>query len=259
VIILPWPKKPIWVSFHDHFSTTGSSFNDAKKLWNRADRRLVISRELGDEYQKLFDSKDFEIITDGVSEEEISAPHAVVESPIVIYFTGLLHIEYMPLFLVLANALDLLSEQGLSFNLILRGTQDVHFLNNRSFKTEYRYDFISDDEVKRELDRASILYLPIKFVIPDFYLYSLSTKMVSYLGGSGAILYHGPSDSAACHLLQTTKAAVCSSSLNKEELAATILTLATTKNNISSNAKRLAQTQFDLTSIQKRFWQEPFA
>lgn len=248
-------NKPLWVSFHDHFTTTSTSSEATGALWNRADRRLVISPELGEEYQRLFGTKDYDIITDGVSEEEISVPHDTIPSVATIYFAGLLHIEYLPLFEVLADALDQLSKQGFAFKLILRGTQKVKFLNNRAFETEYRTDFISDKEIKEELDSATILYLPIKFSIPNFYLYSLSTKMISYLGGSGSILYHGPGDSAACKLLQKTESAVCCTSLDAQELAAAITKLLTEKTAASHNAKVLARNEFNLRNIQQRFWQ----
>src|SRR5690606_34277474 len=101
-----------------------------------------------------------------------------------------------------ANALDKLSDTNMKFRLVLRGTQKLSFLKDRMFTVEYRQTFVSDDEIKSEIDRADILYLPIKFNSPNFYLYSLSTKMIGYLGASGAIFYHGPSDSAANKLLE---------------------------------------------------------
>jgi len=67
-------EKNLWVSFHDHFSTTYSSFANSKKLWGMANRRLVISEELGTEYQRLLGRLDYEIITDGVKKDEISLP-----------------------------------------------------------------------------------------------------------------------------------------------------------------------------------------
>ena len=78
--------KQLWVSFHDHFSTTYSNFYDAEKLWNAADRRLVISKELGTQYQKLFGNKPYVTITDGVKESELSEPSTVKQAPVVIYF-----------------------------------------------------------------------------------------------------------------------------------------------------------------------------
>jgi hypothetical protein len=249
-------KKPLWVSFHDHFATTQCPFKDANELWNRADRRLVISEELGTEYQRLFGYKSYEIITDGVSREENSLPVETKKSPVIIYFAGLLHIEYLPLFRTLADTLDLLSKQGFKFKIILRGTQRLNFMRNRSFDIKYQPIILDDMELKQDLDSASILYLPIKFVTPDFYLYSLSTKMVGYLGASSSILYHGPGDSAACHLLQESESAVCCTSLNIHDLAKSIVYLIDGEAKVSAKAKTLAHNRFNLKLIQERFWQD---
>ena len=248
--------KSLWVSFHDHFSTTGSSIENTGKLWNHSDRRLVISDEIGEEYQRLFGNKNYEIITDGVTSSEMSHPNHNQDSPIIIYFAGLLHIDYLPLFKTLADALDILTGKKLSFKLILRGTQRVKFVENRLFPVEYRPVTLSNDELKQELDSASILYLPIKFTTPDFYLYSLSTKMVGYLGGSGTILYHGPKDSAVSNLLQKSKAAISCNSLSIDEMVSSLQTLLASKIDISTNAKTLAKNQFSLPLIQDRFWQQ---
>lgn len=247
--------KQLWVSFHDHFNTTYSFAGVSGALWKRADRRLVISTELGNEYQRLFGQMDYEVITDGVSKTEISQPSATTGNPVVLYFAGLLHLAYIPLFKVLADALDGLSAKGHQFKLVLRGTQQMPFLENRAFETDYRKVSLDDAELKRELDASTILYLPIKFTIPDFYLYSLSTKMVGYLGASGAILHHGPDDSAACNLLSSTSSAVCCGELDVPKLSADILNLIANKQTISANAKVLANKQFDLEQIQKQFWQ----
>jgi len=248
--------KPLWVSFHDHFSTTHGSSADADKLWNRADRRLVISKELGNEYQQLFGNKPYTIITDGVETTELSIPSVAKESPFIIYFAGLLHIEYIKLFKVLADALDLVTKQGLTFKLILRATQRITFLDNRLFEVEYREMSLNNNELNDELNSASILYLPIKFTTPDFYLYSLSTKMIGYLGATGAILYHGPVDSAAYNMLQAANAAVCCNTLNADDLVRSIMELINNKNPISHNAKTLAQEKFNVAVMKERFWQQ---
>ena len=249
--------KQLWVSFHDHFSTTNGSADRTMKLWNAANRRLVISEEIGAEYRKLFGNKSFEIITDGVQAGEITPPGIKSEdTPVTIYFAGLLHIAYRPLFEILADALDLLEAKGFVFKLILRGTQFIDFLEKRSFETAYRPLTLDNAELKKELDEAAILYLPIKFTKPDFYLYSLSTKMVGYLGGAGTILYHGPGDSAACKLLKKTSSAICSSALEPNELAASVTELLAHSIEISANAKILAKAKFNLDDMQKRFWQQ---
>jgi hypothetical protein len=250
--------KPLWVSFHDHFSTTGGSFQNSQKLWDMADRRLVISNEMGKEYQRIFGNKSFEVITDGVLENEISKPVKVNnDGKVIIYFAGLLHIDYLPLFKVLAEALDLLADDGLQIKLILRGTQDVNFLADRHFEIEYRPVTTNYNELKEELDAATILYLPIKFTTPDFYLYSLSTKMVGYLGGSGSILYHGPDDSAAGNLLNKTGSAICCNSLDTTDMINSLKAVLDDNCKVSFNAKTTAENEFNLLKIRQRFWQ-PF-
>ncbi|MFD0750771.1 hypothetical protein ACFQZS_11515 [Mucilaginibacter calamicampi] len=248
--------KELWVSFHDHFNTTKCTFSSSAELWNRADRRLVISDELGKNYQQVFGNKPYDLITDGVYTDEITYPaEGEAAQPFEVYFAGLLHIAYLPLFEVLADALDKLSADGLSFKVILRATQKLPFLSNRLFKTEYRGITLVDEELKAELNNADILYLPIKFTQPDFYLYSLSTKMVGYLGAPGSILYHGPADSAACNLLQNASAAACCVTLNVDELIISILDAIKNRQKFSAEAKSLAQNKFDMLAIQNKFWQ----
>lgn len=247
-------KKQVWVSFHDHYSTC-SSFRDVKALWDLSDRRLMISDELGLEYQRLFGDKNYELMSDGVSTAEISAPMENVKNPYIIYFAGLLHLDYLPLFQVLADALDYLSQKGEVFKLILRGSQQVDFLENRRFITEYKSDFISDIDIKKEMDLATILYLPIKFSVPEFYLYSLSTKMISYLGTSGAILYHGPSDSAACKLLTKEKSAASCTTLQVKDMVSSITNILHDFKKISANAKKVATNKYNMENIVNEFWQ----
>jgi glycosyltransferase involved in cell wall biosynthesis len=249
-----YKNKKIWVSFHDHYRLS-SSYSDANFLWNIADRRLVISKELGEEYVKAFGDKTFEIVTDGVGSDELSMPKIHEENKqITIYFAGLLHLQYYILFEVLADALDIVCEKQKIFKIILRGTQELNFLSNRNFDVEYRKDFVSDEEIKLELDKASILYLPIKFSTPDFYLYSLSTKLISYLGSSGTILYHGPCDAAAHNLLKDNNAAISCLTLEVNDMIIQLKKMMDINQDISGSAKKLASTSFDLTNIRERFW-----
>ena len=144
----------------------------------------------------------------------------------------------------------------MAFKLVLRATQQIDFLTNRLFEVEYRPMTLNDKTLKDELDSADILYLPIKFTVPDFYLYSLSTKMVGYLGGSGAILYHGPANSAACKRLMAHRAAAVCSTLNADELAGAIANVLRQKQELSANAKLIALNEFSMESIRKQFWQQ---
>lgn len=246
--------RPLWISVHDHHTTTRCPAKDARELWNLADRRLMISNELGKDYQRLFGKKEFELVTDGLLSHEVSAAAVKQGNPYIIYFAGLLHIEYIPLFKILADALDSIAKNDVSFRVVLRGTQQLAFLNNRSFEIQYLPAVLDDSVLKHDLDAAAVLYLPMKFTDPDFYRYSLSTKMVGYLGASGATLYHGPADSAACYLLQQTQSAICCTSLNTEDLALSLLQLLKETTTVSANAKKLARDRFSLEQIQDRFW-----
>lgn len=249
-------SKKLWVSFHDHYKSTNSSLRITNLLWNNADRRLVISDQLGQTYQTLFGNKPYELITDGVYKDEITYPATEFKRPFEVYFAGMLHIDYLPLFRTLADALDNLSKQGMSFKFILRATQKLPFLNNRLFDVEYRGLTLSNAELKTELDSATVLYLPMKFTDPDFYLYSLSTKMVGYLGAPGTILYHGPADSAACHMLNSLNAAACCNTVDVGELTDTIKQAITGGTDFSKQAKMMALNDFDMADIKKQFWRE---
>jgi hypothetical protein len=245
-------EKKLWVSFHDHYSE-GSSFEDAKKLWQHAHRRIVISKELGMKYAEEFGNKNFEIITDGLLENEISEPKHKSKDTITIYFGGLLHYHYIPLFKVLEDVLNTIAKQGIKINFILRGVSFTLFKNNL-FNVQYRNDFVSDAEIQKELNEADILYLPIKFNNPEFYLYSLSTKMIGYLGAPGIILYHGPAGSAAFKLLNEEKAAVCCTSMEATGMLNALSALINNAEKVSANAKRLARGRFELKAIQRSFW-----
>jgi hypothetical protein len=204
-------------------------------------------------YAEEFGNKDFEIITDGLLEHEISEPRRKNKNTITIYFGGLLHYHYIPLFKVLEDVLNTIAEQGIKINFILRGVSFTLFKNNL-FNVEYRNDFVSDTEIQKELNEADILYLPIKFNNPEFYLYSLSTKMIGYLGAPGIILYHGPADSAACKLLNEENAAVCCTSMEATDMRNALFALINDAEGVSANAKRLARGRFELEAIQRSFW-----
>jgi glycosyltransferase involved in cell wall biosynthesis len=251
-------NKVLWVSFHDHFLSIGSTFEQARLLWEKANRRLVITKELGDEYNRLFGEKQYEIITDGVSDDEITFPsaHGVYDNEnIVVYFAGLLHLDYQPLFRVLADGLDMLSAEGKNIKLLLRGTQRLDFLENRKFSTEYKPLIVDNKVLKEELDSATILYFPMKYTDPEFYKYSLSTKMVGYLGAPGTILYHGPADCGACLLLKNHQAALVCENLVAADLAQKIKASREERLSFSKNGKQLASSQFNIANIRKRFWQ----
>ena len=127
-------------------------------------------------------------------------------------------------------------------------------MEGRRFELHQLPATLSDAELNADLEQADILYLPIGFSMPHFYLHSLSTKMVGYLAAPGAILYHGPAESAAARLLRSENAAAFCETLDSDALAKTVLQTAERSLKISTNAKNLARSRFDLAEMRRRFW-----
>ncbi len=247
-------NKQLWVSFHDHFNFSGGSYESTNKLWTQANRRLVISQELGSEYQRLFANLEYEILTDGVTLRELSKPKGLIKKSLIIYFAGLLHIDYLPLFTVLVKSLNIMVNNGYDITLILRGTQLIKFSEDIHFRIMYKPFSLNNSELKSEMDSADILYLPMKFSDKNFYMFSLSTKMVGYLGASGVTLYHGPEDSAVSRLLQRSDSALFSFDLDEEKLYQTLLEAFRIGLVKSQNAKILAQEKFSINLLRQKFW-----
>jgi hypothetical protein len=246
--------KPLWVSFHDHWVAGIDKPAEIEGLWRAADRRFVVSRELGDKYSRDFGSREWEILSDGVDASELFAPREHVGNTLNLYFGGMLHLDYHPLFQSMADALDLLAKRGWNPVVHLRGTEKPVFLQGRFFEVRALPATLSAGELGSDLRRADILYLPIGFSMPLFHLYSLSTKMVGYLAAPGAILYHGPLESAAARLLDNAEAAALTDSLEPDTLADAVLMAASRSQKLSENAKLLARERFELSEMRQRFW-----
>ena len=114
----------------------------------------------------------------------------------------------------------------------------------------------TQEEIESDLERADLLYLPLPIdpEFESFTRYSLSTKLVTYLGSGIPILYHGPADSAAALLLGKYDAAICSSSTDPDELTQTVLTVQERSDVVVANALDLARDQFMLRDQLETFW-----
>jgi hypothetical protein len=257
-------NKPIWVSFHDHplsihntFLSIHNTLESTKKLWVMSDKRIVISDEMGKNYCKNFGKREYIIVTDGLLSNEISVPNFIKNKVLYnIYFAGLLHVDYYPLFKSFHETLNLIAEElGIKFIFTLRGTQKMNFISNTDFLDyEYLPFTIEHQILKNDIEKTDILYLPIKFSNEYFYKYSMSTKMVGYLGAPGTIFYHGPKDAAVSLLLSENNSAALSYSLNLNEIRIEFLKIFKL-NDYSKNAKILAMNQFNLYKNQNRFWE----
>jgi hypothetical protein len=112
----------------------------------------------------------------------------------------------------------------------------------------------SDADLLLDITEADILYLPIGLNNPFFSNFSLSTKMIGYLGAPGAILYHGPIDSAAAHLLSKYSCAMICTTTEPGKVADTLHETYLRQLELSSNAKFLAREMFPMQNARARFW-----
>jgi putative NADPH-quinone reductase len=114
---------------------------------------------------------------------------------------------------------------------------------------------VSDAE--QEMLTADILYLPMpfqEFALP-FNRFSMSTKMISYLGSGLPAFYHGPEDSAAGKLLMRHQAAAICTTLDPEAIATRLVDTIEQREVLVNSALKLARSQFMLADQQKRFWE----
>ncbi len=119
--------------------------------------------------------------------------------------------------------------------------------------------FGSEADVEADMHDADLLYMPLPFGAEDacFVRYSLSTKMITYLGSGIPILYHGPREAAAWELLSENAAAFTSDSPDPESVAATLREAIA--NPASAGARvagalGLARRRFVIEDQRREFW-----
>ncbi len=253
---------PLFISVHDdlaYTSTTPSSAREAamQKAWSEATARFVISDALGREYCRRYGERPFQIVTDGLTS---LSPLRAADSAnrLRIYFMGLFHMGYEKNLRAFLEAIALYEKAHpdvavtLTFRCehiraqILAGVKPVTVL-----------PFENEEQVQRDLEAADLLYLPLPFgdEHQNFSRFSLSTKMVTYLGSGLPILYHGPTSSAAFQLLQKDAAALFCTTLSPEEIARTLDQITPLERRAAaSNALRLARREFMLADQSRKFW-----
>ncbi|MDQ6808389.1 MAG: glycosyltransferase, partial [Verrucomicrobiota bacterium] len=230
-----------------------------REVWNGADLRFVISRQLGEEYCRRYGRQEFITITDGV-ETIAPQPRASDFSELRVYFMGLFHIGYEENLRVLLSALSRLREErpGLAISLTLRcGQLRSHLL--RGAEGVRVLPFGSEADVRADLEQADLLYLPLPFgaEFEHFTKLSLSTKLVTYVGSGIPILYHGPAEAAVCELLGENDAAFLQTDLIAETMYATLTQLIAQParaREIAQHALALAQADFMLEDQRRKFW-----
>jgi hypothetical protein len=256
---------PYFLSIHDdlEFLLQGYPFkkqivNALSHAWRDARGVFVISDEIGKEYARRYGAREYKIVTDGLTHVPEGPLHRPANS-LRIYFMGLFHYTYNANLLALLDALRIVRNQHPDWDIsvtcrcgsiscpVSEGDVPVEVL-----------PFTSDtSELERDMLSADILYQPLPFEAStsNFSRFSMSTKMVAYLGSGLPILYHGPEDAAACRLLMRHEAAAVCTTLDSEEIARQLLNAGRRRELIAGNALVLARSQFMHAEQRKRFWQ----
>jgi glycosyltransferase involved in cell wall biosynthesis len=255
---------PFFVSVHDDVAYTSSDRtrrghreNAMQAAWQESSARFVISEALGREYCRRYGSREYDVVTDGLT--ELTEPRGRSNSSeLRIYFMGLFHMAYERNLRAFLDGLKLFERRhpSVRFTLTCR-CEHIRPQVLDGSKAVTILPFASEEQVRRDMEGADLLYLPLPFgkAHEKFARYSLSTKMVSYAGSGVPILYHGPSSSAAYDLLNKDKAAIFITTLVPEEIEDALGKITDEERlKIARNALGLARRDFMLADQSRRFW-----
>jgi Glycosyl transferase 4-like domain len=222
--------------------------------WRGADARFVITDQLGAEYCERYGERGFSVVTDGL-ESIAERPPDPSDSTLHVYFMGAYHATYRENFDALLAALARLraAQPAREVSLTWRGG-GLPFGHESDVPMEVR-GFGPEDVPQREAGSADLLYLPLPFgrAHRDFVRFSLSTKLVTYLGTGRPILYHGPKDAAAARLLTEHDAAIVVDSPRPEDLVAALDRGLPQARSMGANALTLARREFSLSHVRDGF------
>jgi hypothetical protein len=226
--------------------------------WGEAAGRFVISAEMGEEYCRRYGRQSYHIVSDGL-ETIASTPRQLQPGSLRVYFMGLFHHSYTDNLKSLITALDAVAAQrpGADISLTLRCGGLPASITPPQHVRFTVLPFGAESEVAADLLSADLLYMPLPFSREHQGLtrYSLSTKMITYLGSGIPILYHGPiAECAAGTLLQTHAAAICLDSLDPIEIQTSIDAVPERYSVVTQAALALANSDFRLADMRRRFW-----
>ena len=251
---------PFFLQVHDDVAYTSAGRVSAqcmREAWQGASARFVISHELGNEYVRRYSQQEFVVVTDGLDKLATQLRNPV--DGLRIYFMGLFHIGYEKNLEALIKAIQLLPSSLTSKCSITLRCDYVRPSVLRQTSLLRVLPFGSESDVQADLAEADCVYLPLHFGDADrpFAAYSLSTKMVTYLGSGLPILYHGPTGTAAYNLLEKHRAAALATSLQPNEIADVLTNLL--KDNVATelaeNAAQLARNSFLRSDQHSKFWE----
>ncbi len=255
---------PFLISVHDDLAYTGMHeagnprFDEAmRSAWQDADARFVISEALGREYSRRYGERPFEIVTDGLKQLH---PLRGTRRPgaLRIYFMGLFHLSYERNLRAFLEGVRQFEAQHPEIEVSMT-CRCAHIRPHvwEDLKAVTVLPYAGERQVEQDMEEADLLYMPMPFGSEheNFARYSVSTKMVTYLGSSLPILYHGPATSAAFEILNRNKAAILVNTLEPAEIAAALTDLTSRpRGEVVENARGLAQREFMLADQTQRFW-----
>lgn len=225
------------------------------QAWQAADHRLVIGKPIAEEYCRRYGRRPYTVVTDGLTDDEI-ADRPVASSGLRMYFAGLFHRAYIDNVRQFAAAMEMLgAASGLPTHARLRcGTLPPELDAEALGLTVL--PFAPEDVVRKELPAADFAYMPLPFGegYRDFFRYSLSTKMVKYLGSGKPIVYHGPAEGAAYEILAEHDAAIFVHELEPRRIADRVMAGLERADEIAANGLSLAREQFRIVDQRARFW-----
>ena len=253
---------PYYLNVHDELSYNllgHVELSDAEDqlahIWRESTGRIVISEAMGEEYSRRYGDKPYTVVTDGL-EKLPSDGRLIPPKSLHVYFMGMVHLSYRDTFSSFTLALDQFAKTHPDWvvSFVIRGGLPFP-LPPVQFSIEI-LPWGTEKEVAKDFDRINFLYLPLPFgeAHQSFSRYSLSTKMVTYLGSGIPIFCHAPQDAAATQLLSNASAGIALTSLEVNLITEVLYAPDRPLEKIVKNALNLARSQFMLTDVQSRFW-----
>lgn len=255
---------PIFLSVHDDLEYTSHAhprlqemLKAMEEMWQNAASIYVISDEIGREYARRYGSREYHIVTDGLA-KVANGPRKRSGQSLHVYFMGLFHLGYRPNLRALLDALKLIRMRHPTWDISVTCRSGSMYCPIRADDVPITVlPFAPESEVEKDMLAADLLYQPLPFdpASSGFAKFSMSTKQVTYLGSGLPILYHGPSNAAACTLLSKHDAGLICTNLDPETIAKQLLESAPRFEAIVRNALTLARERFMLADQQRRFWE----
>jgi hypothetical protein len=255
---------PCFVTVHDDIEMMSRNHPFLKNIvaavgeaWRDAKGAFVISDEIGREYSNRYGAREYEIVTDGLA-SMATAPQPWAGQSLRVYFMGLFLGHYKATFRAMLDALQIVRKKRADLDISVTSRSGYILCPLHPGDVPVNVNQFSSDvsEAEKSMLSFDLLYLPMPFgdEQANFRRFSMSTKMVTYLGSGLPIFYHGPEDAAVCELLKRHNAAVICTSLDPGRIAEQLMGALPGREAVVGNALALARSRFMLADQQQKFW-----